>query len=644
VVSDRVERKLAAILAADIAGYSRLMGADEEGVVARLKTLRRELIDPKIKEHRGHIVKTTGDGILIEFPSVVEAVRCAVAVQQGMVERNADMPQEKRIEFRVGINLGDIIIERGDIYGDGVNVAARLEGLAEPGGVCISGTVHEQIRDKLPYPFEDQGEQSVKNIARPVHVYRLRASAVAELPTALVQAHARLPGGRAYFLVGTLAVVLLIGAAAAWWLWPSSHAPVSPIPAASSASPATPVAPAPRLSIVVLPFSNLSSDPDQEYFADGITDDLTTDLSRISGSFVIARNTAFTFKGKIVDVKQIGRELGVRYVLEGSVRRDGDKVRINAQLVDAETGAHVWADRFDKDRADIFQMQNEVTGRIADTLHLELIRAESERAQREHADNPDAVDLAMRGWAAINRPLSREQLAEARKLFEQALRINPQSPDALLGLAQTLVYAITYRWSDAPAEDLARADQAVTQVLSTSPDDAMARFTKGDILRARGQFEPAIAEFETAIAIDRNLAAAYGLIGSIEIRVGRSEEAFAPLETAIRLSPRDPLLNIWYFYICHAHTHLGQLDEAITWCRKSIAISPFWIAYIDLISAYGWKGRTEEARAAIAELNKLMPNYTVTRWANEGFSDNPIFLAQYQRIVEGLRKAGLPEQ
>jgi TolB-like protein/class 3 adenylate cyclase len=344
-----VERRLAAILAADVAGYSRLMGADEEGTHESLKEHLWELVVPKSKEHRGRTVKNTGDGLLAEFPSVVDAVRCAVDVQRGMVERNADTAENKRISFRIGIDLGDVIVEEHDIFGDGVNVAARLEALAEPGGICISGTVRDQIRDKLPYPFEDMGEQRVKNIARAVRVCALRPEAIADLPTGSVP------------------------------------------PSTSVSQPRA----APRLSIVVLPFTNLSDNREQQYFADGITEDLTTDLSRIADMFVISRNTAFTYRNKPVDTRQIGRELCVRYVLEGSVRRSDNRVRVNAQLIDAETDAHLWADRFDGDAGDLLALQDEITSRIAAALDLELVGAEATRG----TDHPDALDYILRGRA-----------------------------------------------------------------------------------------------------------------------------------------------------------------------------------------------------------------------------------------------------
>jgi adenylate cyclase len=393
-------RRLAAILAADVAGYSRLMEADEEGTHERLKAHRRELIEPKIGEHSGRIVKTTGDGMLAEFPSVVDAVRCAAELQRGMIDREAGIPEDCRIRFRIGINLGDVIAENDDIFGDGVNVAARLEALAEPGGICISRMVRDQIRDKLPFTFEDLGEQSVKNIARPVRVYALRPDAIADLPA----------------------------------------------PTAPAAPPISQPAVVPRLSIVVLPFANLSSDPDQQYFADGITEDLTTDLSRIANMFVISRNTAFTYKDKRVDTKQIGRDLGVRYVLEGSVRRSGNQIRVNAQLIDATTDAHLWVERFDGEMGDLFALQNEITSRIAVALNLELLSAEAARPTAR----PDVLDYILRGRAAWNNPPSRERDAEVISLYEHALALDPRSVEARSWLAVVLAGRVMNGMSASP--------------------------------------------------------------------------------------------------------------------------------------------------------------------------------------------------
>ena len=382
-------RRLAAILAADVVGYSRLMGADEEGTHERLKAHLRELVDPKIREHHGRIVKTTGDGVLAEFASVVDAVRCAGEIQRAMADRDLDLAEERRLRFRIGVNLGDVIVDGGDIYGDGVNIAARLEGLAAPGGICVSATVCDHIGDRLPYAFDDMGEQSVKNIARPVRVYALRAEG-------------------------------LTGSAPANAPSTASHPPPGAVT---------------RLSIVVLPFTNLSSDPEQQYFADGITEDLTTDLSRIAGVLVISRNTAFTYRNKAIDTKQIGRELGVRYVLEGSVRRSTNQIRINAQLIDAEKDTQLWAERFNGNTSDLFALQDEITRRIAVALNLELWRAEAARPSQ----HPVAVDYIFRAGALlIGGPPSRERYAEAIALFEHALALDPQSVDARSGLAADL--------------------------------------------------------------------------------------------------------------------------------------------------------------------------------------------------------------
>jgi adenylate cyclase len=627
MVEERTQRHLAAILAADVAGYTRLMEQDETDTFARLKAHRKELFEPEIEKHGGRVFKLTGDGLLAEFGSVVDAVECAVAVQRGMAERNKDVADDRRIDVRIGINLGDVIVEGEDRHGDGVNITARLQELAEPGGIAVSRTVVDHVKHKLALRFESLGEQRVKNITDPIAVYRLAADRTARrlrVPARLMRL-----GGRRVSLAVAAAILLLIAGtgATSWYLYSRDRQPIH------------------RLSIVVLPFNNLSNDPEQEYFADAITNNLTTDLSRIEDSFVIAPNTARTYKGRNLEAKQIGHELNVRYILDGSLRRTENQVRINAQLTDTETGAAVWSDRFDGDWTKSMQLEDEITGRLARRLDLELTNEESRRAQSERPNDPDAVDLAMRAWSVLNQPYSRERLEQSRSLFEQALHIDPGLSTALVGLSRTLATEVNYRWSAAPAEALARADDLVSRVLSASPNNAMAHFVKGEILRAGGKdFEAAIGEYEAAIAINPSLAPAYAQLGHAKIRAGRAEEAFVPLQTAIHLSPRDPLLNIWYFIICHAYTHLGRDDAAIEWCRRSVAIGPFWISYVDLASAYAWTGRKDEAQAAVAELLKLMPNYTVDRWAHEGWSSNPVFLAQYQRIIEGLRKAGLPEK
>ena len=407
------------------------MGVDEEGTHARLQAHLQELVNPKIADHRGRIVKNTGDGFLAEFASVVDAVRCAVEVQRGIAERNVDVPTEKRIELRIGINLGDVIAEGEDIFGDGVNVAARLEALAEPGGICVSRVVRDQVRDRLDYAFEDLGEQSVKNIARPVRVYALRPEAVADLPASILPPKRPRRGRSTNVVIAAVATVALVIAGAAWWLWPATKP--SPPAVAATTTIAQPLQ-APRLSIVVLPFANLSNDPDQQYFADGITEDLTTELSQMPDSFVISRNTAFTYRSKPVDTKQIGRELGVRYVLEGSVQQSGSHLRTTAQLIDAETDAHLWAEQFDGDTGDLFALQDEITGRIRNTLGTQLIAAEAAR-RTEHSD---ALDYIFRARAAMSKPPSRGNYAEAIGLFERALALDSRSVGAQSSLASVL--------------------------------------------------------------------------------------------------------------------------------------------------------------------------------------------------------------
>ena len=404
----RIGRRLAAIVAVDVAGYSRLMGLDEVGTARTLRE-HRKVTDALVAKHGGRLVKTTGDGVLLEFPSVVDAVECAVAVQAAMAERNQGVPADRRMEFRIGINLGDILIEGDDILGDGVNVAARLEGIAEPGGICVSSSAYEQVRGKVPVEFTDIGEQTLKNIARPIRAYAVGPSRTA---------HQTAP--------------------------PQSSAP--------------------HLSIVVLPFANIGGNPDQEYFVDGVTESLTTDLSRISGAFVIARNTAFTFKGKAVDVKKLGRELNVRYVLEGSVQRGGNRLRVNVQLIDAETGNHLWAERFDKPVADLFDVQDEIVARLANTLSSQLIEAEARRAER--SPHPDATDLTFQGRACANKGMTREHMMQAQAFYQRALAFDPENVEALVGSASADALAAAGSMADDRNTRFAAAETSVSKAVS----------------------------------------------------------------------------------------------------------------------------------------------------------------------------------
>ena len=523
-------RKLAAILVADVVGYSRLAGADEDRTLVRLRGLRSDLIDPAIAAHHGRIIKRTGDGILIDFRSVVDAVRCALEVQSGMVERNAGLPPERRIEFRIGIHLGDVVEESdGDLMGDGVNIAARLGGICEPGGICLSEDAYRQVKSRLELQVADLGRQSLKNIAEPVRAYLLRhgAPATQKSPQPATKAGGVLRRWPA--LAAALALVLLAAAAYAW----REGYP----PRFMAASVDDKLANAPHLSVVVLPFENLS---EQDYFADAITDDiLTTDLSHLQDAFVIARGTAFTYKGKPVDAKQIGKDLGVRYVLEGSVRRVGETITINAQLISAETGAHVWADRFEGVLSKLGELQVEAVSRLANSLGVELVKAEALRAERERLENPDSVDLAMRGMAAFYRPWSKSSVNEAIALFERAVALDGQNFLALRGLAATLNTRVHLGLSEDPASDTARAEKTIDAALALQPNNASAHASKGFVYAAKRQWPAAIAEFEKAVALDQNDATAHAAAGFFKMFLGRSEDGFSGVETALRLSPRD---------------------------------------------------------------------------------------------------------
>jgi TolB-like protein/class 3 adenylate cyclase len=592
-------RRLAAILAADVAGYSRLMGADEEGTHERLKAHFRELVDPKIEEHRGRIVKNTGDGLLAEFPSVVDAVRCAVEIQRGMIDREPDMPEERRIRFRIGINLGDVIVEPTDIFGDGVNVAARLEGLAQPGGICISRMVRDNVRDKLDYTFEDMGEQQVKNIVRPVRVYAWRPEATASVSTT----------------------------------------------SASSATSNPPLATAPRLSIVVLPFTNLSNDPEQQYFADGITEDLTTDLSRIEHSFVISCNTAFTYRNKPVDTKQIGRELGVRYVLEGSVRRWGNQIRTTAQLIDAETDAHLWAERFDHDTADLFALQDEITSRVAAALNVELIIAEAARPTMR----PDALDYILRGRAARFKPHSPGVYLEAIGLFEQALALDPRSVEAQSWLAIALASRVLANMTDTAELDMLRAEGLAAQALAASPRSPLPHSAKGAVLRAQRRYAEAIPEYETVLALDRNYVSALLGLGNCKLITGSIDETIPLVERAIQLSPRDPQLGAWYEQIGEAHLLQSRIEDAILWLEKARNYIPANSSiHRDLAAAYALRGEIERAAAELTEARRLSSDDRYSSIARlkavyryEMWKLRALFEATY---FAGLRKAGMPEE
>jgi adenylate cyclase len=527
--------------------------------------------------------------------------------------------------------------------------------LAEPGGLCISRTVRDHIGDRLPYTFDDIGEQSVKNIAQPVHAYAMSATAVAALPEVTMPLQPTGPirhsRSRLATLIAVIAAAIGIGSAL-WWVWPKSHPSAVPVQASVATSaqhpPAIEAKSAPRLSIVVLPFSNMSNDPDQEYFVDGITDDLTTDLSRISGSFVIARNTAFTYKGKPVDAKQIGRELGIRYVLEGSVRRVGDKVQVNVQLIDATTGGHLWADRFDTERANLAAAQTQITGRLAQTLGVELIRAEERRIEADTV-SPDARDLVMRGWAWSYKPRSAETLQQRQRFFEQALEIDPRSVDARIGIARTLIEKIGDTIHSSAPQDMARAEQLLLEAMEYDPNRSAAHEAMGFLRRIQGgRLSESRMEHETALALDPNNLAAVRQLGWTLLHLCEPDAAIAQAEKTLRLSPRDPLIWSVYGLIGWAHLLSNRVDEAIDFLIKSRAMNPrVWWVHYGLAGALGLKGNYDEGKAALAESVKLRPeiNSLAQYYAIRPWQSSPqAYALEDKTVIEGLRRIGFPEK
>ncbi|MGY4570286.1 adenylate/guanylate cyclase domain-containing protein [Bradyrhizobium sp. USDA 3256] len=587
----RVERRLAAILAADVAGYSRLTGLDEEGTHVRLRERLRGLADPKISEHRGKVVKHTGDGVLAEFGSVVDAVRCAIEVQRAMAEQNAMVPQLKRIEFRIGIHVGDIIVDENDIFGDGVNIAARLEGIADPGGICISDDAQRQIRGKVDAVFEDMGSQNLKNIAEPMRAWRSRVNA----------GH---PAG----------------------------APIEP-PVDSAQALALPDKP----SIAVLPFENMSGDPEQEYFADGMVEEIITALSRFKWLFVIARNSSFTFKGRAVDIKEVGRRLGVRYVLEGSVRKAAGKVRITGQLIDAVTGTHIWADRFERDLTDIFALQDEVTVAVVSAIQPKLLQIEIGLSARR-PENLTAYDFYLRAMQQ-HYLMTADGLAEAIRLAHRALELDPRFGfvAALAGLA----HMQNILWGHAVDPQFDRKEAVRLLRLALSIDDGDAETLAWVSLTSAymaGDCESEIELADRAVALNPNSYRAWTARGSVYRVAGLPDEAVRSFERAIRLSPLDPRLPITFVGMGMAFIELRRFDEAIVAankCRRQNA--SYSLAYRCLASAFAHLGRDSEAREAAALLLQLDPAFTISAMIARGGYPNA------QLLIEGLRKAGLPE-
>ncbi len=617
-------RKLAAILVSDVVGFSRLASSDEDRILARLRALRSDLIDPIISVHHGRVVKRTGDGAIVEFRSVVDAVRCAIEVQNGMVERNAGLPPERRIEFRIGIHVGDVVEESdGDLMGDGVNIAARLEGIAAPGAICLSEDAYRQVKARLDLAVSDLGATQLKNIAEPVRVYSLEVDKPAQAkPPDPKKRSALTP------LAAGIAVLLIAILGGSWYFFGATRT-------GSVGSSAPSAARAGHLSIVVLPFTNLSGDPNQDYFADGITENLTTDLSRIRNSFVIARNTAFTFKGKNIDTKEISKELGVRYVLEGSVQRDQNRVRVNAQLIDGETGAHLWADRFEEGLADVFKLQDQVVARLANALGYELVKAEAEKDAR--SQNPDAIDLAMRGKALLWPPFTKDKTDAAHALFEEALKFDPNSSDALAGDAYT--HAVEFAFGsknseiDYDAKILGQADRSIT----LDRNNMQAYVAKSLYLLVSSRPNDAFRAADAGLMVDPNSAPLHASRSIAETYLRQFEQAKSDVQQAMRLSPRDPALSQWHNFTADAEIGLGNFDTAIDECKKAIdgGYRVFY-SYLNLAVAHAFKGDLDEAKVALAEARRINPKLSI-KWLIE---HKPVL----QPAFDGLRKAGLPEE
>jgi len=584
-----VERRLAAILAADVVGYTRLMGQDEAGTLAALTAHREEFIQPKIAEHKGRLIKLMGDGALVEFSSVIDALACAAELQSGMAERNRQAADKPQIVFRIGINLGDVIVEGDDLYGDGVNLASRLEGLAEPGGICISAKVYDEVKNKLALAYEDMGEREFKNVAEPIRVYLIVPGRADDRKSPEAEVDLTLPE---------------------------------------------------KPSIAVLPFDNMSGDPEQEFFADGITEDLTTALSKVRWFFVIARNSTFTYKGKAVEVKQVAKELGVRYVLEGSVRKAGTRVRITAQLIDATTGRHVWAERYDRQIEDIFELQDEMSQTIAGAVEPELSAAERDRVLTKPPDNLDAWENYQRGlWNMWF--YEREPNLEAEVLLNRATELDPRFAPAYAYGTYVRYQRVIMGWSDDPQRSLKAGMALAEKALSLDDKDPIAYFAVGRIHMMQGRHEDSIAALEKAIELNPSFAQSHHGLGMALTLAGRLDEAKAALQMAERLSPRDPIL--WASTVVHALACVlsGDHEEALRWARKTI-LNPrskgYWPHSVHA-AALAQLGRLDEARDAVAAALEAMPDLTLSYLAKTLPTKQPGGLDPY---LDGLRKAGLP--
>ena len=640
-----MERKLTAILSADVKGYSRLMGDNEEATIRTL-TAYREVMTTLIQQHRGRVVDSPGDNLLAEFASAVDAVQGAIEIQQALKVRNAELPDDRKMEFRIGINVGDVIVEGERLYGDGVNIAARLEGLAEPGGICVSGTVYDQVENKLALSYEYVGEQEVKNIAKPVRMWRIRLeeeerqeaedSASQKAKVKGQKSKVEEPKLRRVRPAHRMAIsfVLLVGViTATWYLARSLLSPQHSVLSPQAAPAALPLPDKP--SLVVLPFVNMSEDPKQDYFSDGLTEDLTTALSQISSLFVIARNSAFTYKGKAVKVQEVGKELGVQYVLEGSVRRANGQVRITAQLIDAATDAHLWAERYDRPLKDIFALQDEIVQKIVTTLKLQLTLREQGYLVRKTTDNLEAYDYFLRGTEDYWR-FTKDTNAQAQQMYEKAIDLDPQYAAAYASLGMTHWLDWTWQWSQ-DRQSLEQAFALTQKAIALDDSLSLAHSVLGLVYVHKKQYERAIAEGQRAITLAPNDAEGYVNLGIILNFAGRPEETIRLVEKAIRLNPRYPasyLANLGW-----AYTLTRQYEEAITVLKRALTRNPnFLAAHFFLAVVYSESGREEEARAEAAEILRISPDFTLEGYQQRVHYKDP---AVFERFLPALRKAGL---
>jgi adenylate cyclase len=583
-----MERRLAAIMAADVVGYSGLIRSDEDGTLAALKSLLADLIGPKIAEHHGRVVKLMGDGVLAEFASVVEAVRAAAEMQQALAERNAVLPKGQRIEFRVGVNLGDVVIDGDDIHGDGVNVAARLEGLAEPGGVCVSAAVYDQVRDRIELPFEDLGEQRVKNIDRPVHVWRWFRDAVASLPK-IDQMKMPLPE---------------------------------------------------RPSIVVLPFNNMSRDPEQEYFSDGITEDIITDISKVSGLFVIARNSAFVYKDKTFNVPHVCRELGVKFAVEGSIRKAGNRVRVTAQLIDGLSGGHLWAERYDRDLTDIFEVQDDITQHIVTALKVTLSEAEKSLIIDGGTRDVNAHDLFLRGRELIfGLKKDREMFDQSTTYFRRAIELDPNYAAPYAGLVMAYILDYQNHWSDAPERSLGQADRFAGAAIAKDDQDPFAHYVAAIVAMFMKDYKRWADEADKALLLNPNYARALNMRGSVHIYTGEPAKAIPLIERAIRLDPIARQQHV--HFLGTAYFVAGDYETAAALFRDRIAVNPTTdLSRAFLSSALGHLGKWEEAREVWRELKGINPRYSPIEHIGRLPFRDP---SDAEKFTLGLRNAGLVE-